>query len=213
MAHQTIHPRILYFGTPVVILSTMNPDGTPNLAPMSSAWWLGQHSMLGLSTRGQTWANLMRTRECVLNLPSVAQVDGVDRLALTTGRDPVPDYKVRMGVALVRDKFARAGWTPQPSELVSPPRVLECPVQLEAEVVAMHVLGTGDGTLGAIEVRMRRVHVDEALLVDGSPNHIDPDKWRPLIMSFCEFYGVGDRVHDSRLAAAFPGAAPRRPAA
>ena len=46
--HKTIEPTILYFGTPVALVSTMNADGTPNLAPMSSAWWLGWSCMLGL---------------------------------------------------------------------------------------------------------------------------------------------------------------------
>jgi flavin reductase (DIM6/NTAB) family NADH-FMN oxidoreductase RutF len=35
--HTSIEPGILYFGTPVVLISTINPDGTANLAPMSSA--------------------------------------------------------------------------------------------------------------------------------------------------------------------------------
>ncbi|HEX9231535.1 MAG TPA: hypothetical protein VF869_06485 [Jatrophihabitantaceae bacterium] len=35
--HVTIAPSILYFGTPVVLISTENADSTPNLAPMSSA--------------------------------------------------------------------------------------------------------------------------------------------------------------------------------
>jgi DNA mismatch endonuclease (patch repair protein) len=29
---------------------------------------------------------------------------------------------------------------------------------------------------------------------------IDPDKWRPLVMSFAQFYGLGDRVQPSKLA-------------
>lgn len=37
LAHTVIEPNILYFGTPVVLISTENADGTPNLAPMSSA--------------------------------------------------------------------------------------------------------------------------------------------------------------------------------
>src|SRR5437016_7801839 len=45
--HKTIEPTILYFGTPVALISTLNQDGTPNLAPMSSAWWLGWSCMLG----------------------------------------------------------------------------------------------------------------------------------------------------------------------
>lgn len=36
--HRTIEPTTLYFGTPVALISTLNPDGSPNLAPMSSAW-------------------------------------------------------------------------------------------------------------------------------------------------------------------------------
>jgi hypothetical protein len=35
---------------------------------------------------------------------------------------------------------------------------------------------------------------------DPARPHIDPVKWRPLIMSFCRFFGVGDEVHPSRLA-------------
>ena len=79
--HKTIEPTILYFGTPVVLISTVNPDGSPNLAPMSSAWWLGWSCMLGLGQMGQTSDNLMRTRECVINLPSEDQVTHVDYVA------------------------------------------------------------------------------------------------------------------------------------
>ena len=53
-----LSPRILYMGTPVVLVSTMNEEGTPNLAPMSSAWALGWTMMLGLGRTGQTLANL-----------------------------------------------------------------------------------------------------------------------------------------------------------
>src|SRR5579864_9182300 len=40
----------------------------------------------------------------------------------------------------------------------------------------------------AVEVHIVRLHVDEALLMgDASRPYIDPEKWRPLIMSFCRF--------------------------
>jgi flavin reductase (DIM6/NTAB) family NADH-FMN oxidoreductase RutF len=71
--HKTIEPTILYFGTPVALISTLNADGSANLAPMSSAWWLGWSCMLGLGQMGQTSDNLIRTRECVINLPSQDQ--------------------------------------------------------------------------------------------------------------------------------------------
>jgi hypothetical protein len=46
--HRIIAPSILYFGKPVVLISTCNADGSANLAPMSSAWALVQAIMLGL---------------------------------------------------------------------------------------------------------------------------------------------------------------------
>jgi hypothetical protein len=52
-----------------------------------------------------------------------------------------------------------------------------------------------------VEVHIVKLHVDESLLAgDGPRPHIDADRWRPLIMSFCRFYGIGDEVHPSRLA-------------
>lgn len=202
--HKTIDPAILYFGTPVVLVSTLNPDGTPNLAPMSSAWWLGWSCMLGFGARSQTPANLLRTGECVLNLPSVAQVSAVDRLARTTGSNPVPPHKVAMGYEYEPDKFGVAGLTPVPALSVQPPRVAECPVQLEAVLAASHPLAADDpdrqGKLVGLEVRIVKVHVEESLHLEGAADRIDPEKWRPLLMSFCHFYGLGPRLHPSRLA-------------
>lgn len=199
--HIPLEPSILYFGTPVVLLSTRNEDGTTNLAPMSSAWWLGWNCMLGLGQKGHTAQNLMRERECVLNLPSVAQVASVNRLARLTGSDPVPPHKQAMGYRHERDKFGVAGLTAQASELIGAPRVLECPVQLEAVLEATYPFGNRpDKACGAyaFEVRVVRAHVDTSLVMDG--NRIDPDAWRPLMMSFGQFYGLGERVHPSTLA-------------
>jgi Conserved protein/domain typically associated with flavoprotein oxygenases, DIM6/NTAB family len=38
---KTIEPKILYFGTPVTLVSSLNEDGATNLAPISSFWALG----------------------------------------------------------------------------------------------------------------------------------------------------------------------------
>ncbi len=201
--HRVIQPKMLYFGTPVVLISTVNEDGSPNLAPMSSAWWLGQSCMLGLSRRSQTAENLRRERSCVLNLPSAAMVDVVDRLALTTGRDPVPEYKAKMGYRFESDKFGLAGLTPKPSDLVAAPRIAECPIHLEARIEAIHDLGDPAAHLAAFEASILRVHLDEDLIQAGTNTHIDAQKWRPLIMSLCEFFGLGGKLRPSRLAEAW----------
>jgi flavin reductase (DIM6/NTAB) family NADH-FMN oxidoreductase RutF len=203
--HQESRPAILYFGTPVVLISTVNEDGSYNLAPMSSAWWLGWRCMLGLSAGSKTSENMLRTGECVLNLPSVSEVEAVNRLARTTGSDPVPDGKLRRGYRHVRDKFGLAGLTPVPAATVAVPRVLECPVQLEAKVIAAHGLAEDDikmrGRLFAFEVRIRRVFIEEKILFEDDCDRIDPDKWRPLLMSFQHFYGLAPhRLQASELA-------------
>ena len=196
--HRTIDPTILYFGTPVALISTLNEDGSANLAPMSSCWWLGWTAMLGLGSMGQTSDNLIRGRECVSNLPSVDQVSAVDRLALTTGKDPVPEKKRAWGYRFEREKFAEAGFTPLASDTVAPPRALECPVQLEG-IVHHHRPFGKNVSANVFEVHITRLHVDEAIL-EPNGRHIDPARWRPLVMSFCRFFGLGDEVHPSRLA-------------
>lgn len=198
--HKVIEPKILYFGTPVVLISTLNEDGSPNLAPMSSAWWLDQSCMLGMSMRSKTVQNLLRERQCVLNLPSEDLVAAVNRLALTTGSNPVPAYKTAMGYRHEPDKFAVAHLTPAPSDLVKPPRVAECPVQLEALIEQVNTFGDPEDHTAAIEARIVRVHIEESILVPGKENYIDPEQWSPLIMNFCEFFGLSARLHPSRLA-------------
>jgi flavin reductase (DIM6/NTAB) family NADH-FMN oxidoreductase RutF len=202
--HHVSNPSILYFGTPVVLVSTLNEDGTSNLAPISSVFWLGYRCMIGVSAASKTAENLLRTRECVLNLPSVEQVAGVNRLALTTGSDPVPAGKASRGYRHEPDKWRRSGFTPLPSSLVDTPRIYECPVQLEASLAAIHPIGADAGAANirilSFELKIIRVHLHESILVDGQPNHVDPDKWRPLMMSFQQFYGLGERVHSSTLA-------------
>ena len=195
--HMIIDPPILYFGTPVVLISTENDDGGANLAPMSSAWWLGDRCLLGLAAESCTTENLLRRGECVLNLPSAALVDHVDRIARTTGSDPVPAGKRRRGYRHVRDKFRAAGLTPIGSDLVRPPRAAECPVQMEATLRDAHEVGPHGRAL-ALEVAVERVHADPEIVPE--PDRIDPDAWRPLIMSFQQFYGLGaGRLRPSEL--------------
>ena len=197
--HRTIDPTILYFGTPVALISTLNEDGSANLAPMSSAWWLGWTCMLGLGQMSKTSENLIRSHECVINLPSSSMAHFVDRLAMTTGADPVPARKAAWGYRHEHDKFGLAGLTEVPSLTVGAPRVAECPVQMEGVVHDYRPFGKNVAAY-AFEVHIERLHVDEAILEPDSERHIDPEAWRPLLMSFCRFFGMGAEVHPSKLA-------------
>ncbi|KAI0205265.1 hypothetical protein F4808DRAFT_411093 [Astrocystis sublimbata] len=202
--HTVISPAILYWGTPVVLITSENEDGSSNISPMSSAWWLGHSCMLGLDASSKTTENILRTNECVLNLPSDSMAGYVNKLACTTGSNPVPGSKISRNYEFVKDKWTRAGLNPQPSSFIAPPRIAECPVQMECQVVQVNGLRKDlpdrAGVLLAIEVRVLRVHVLQSLRMEGHANRVDPHKWRPLIMSFQELYGLsGGKVTTSTL--------------
>jgi flavin reductase (DIM6/NTAB) family NADH-FMN oxidoreductase RutF len=193
MPHVTITPTILYFGTPVVLLSTENEDGSFNLAPMSSAWALGQVIVLGLGAEGQTAQNLRSRPDLVINVPEPAQWQAVERLAPLTGRSPVPEHK-RGAFRFEPGKFAAAGLRPERSELIRPPRVAECPLQLEARAVEVQPAARGEFLI--IQAQVLRVHADPCIVVPGS-QHIDPARWSPLIYNFRHYYGLGAELGHS----------------
>ncbi|MFI8849835.1 flavin reductase family protein [Streptomyces sp. NPDC053499] len=192
-AHVEIEPSILYFGTPVVLLSTENEDGSFNLAPISSAWALGQTVVLGLGREGQTAYNLGVRPDLVINLPAPAQWPAVERLAPLTGRHPVPATKPA-GCRFEPDKFAAAGLTGEPSQLVRPPRVAECPLQLEAR--AERVRPDVAGGFVIVEAAVCKVHADPGIVVPGT-DHIDPAAWSPLVYNFRHYFGLGPELGHS----------------
>lgn len=201
--HKIAEPAILYFGTPVVLIGTTNENDTYNLAPMSSVFWLGWRCIIGMAASSQTTKNILRTGECVLNLPSANQAAAVNKLARTTGVNPVPESKLRKGYYYEPDKFEKAGLTYMQADLLKAPLATECHVQLEAVVAAIHSLAEEDaamrGRIMIIELRIVRIHIEESILMKENPNRVDPDKWRPLIMSFQKFYGLGSELHHSIL--------------
>lgn len=197
-------PNILYFGTPVVLIGSSNEDGSYNVAPMSSVFWLGWRCVIGLAAASQTTQNILRTGECVLNLAAAKNVAAVNKLARTTASNPVPVGKQQKGYFYEPNKFERAGLTAMPADLVTAPLVNECDVQLEAKLVHARSLAEDDevmkGRIMTFELQVIRVHLDDSILMDGHTNRVDPDKWKPLIMSFQKFYSTGDELHHSTLA-------------
>lgn len=186
-----IRPKILYFGTPVVLLSTLNEDGTTNLAPMSSAWALGWRLVLGLGTSGKSYENLERHPEVVMNLPGPLLWRSVESLASLTGKHPVPEEKMAMGFRHAKDKFEAAGLTALPSVRVQPRRAAECPLQIEGEVLEIHRRDR-DPDVAIVEVQAVRVHAHAAVVRDG--DHVDPRAWSPLIYNFRHYHGLAPEL-------------------
>jgi flavin reductase (DIM6/NTAB) family NADH-FMN oxidoreductase RutF len=191
----TITPEILYFGTPVAVISSLNSDGTTNLAAMSSFWALGDRFMLGLTRFGQTWANLAHTAECVLNMPSPREWKYVERLGHTTGRSELTDYHRSAGIAYAEDKFAASGFTPMLSERVAPLRVAECPVQIEARILAINA-ASDDAPFAYVEVQKLLVHAERRVL-NAPGTRFAIESWSPLFYLFRHYYGKGAHLGKS----------------
>ena len=187
---RTVKPKVLYYGTPVVLLTTRNEDGASNITPMSSAWALGNRIVLGLGEGGKGLENLRRHGECVVNLPDPSLWEQVEALAPLTGTSPVPAQKAQQ-FRYEKNKFQAAGLTAIAAQHVTPARIAECPIQIEARVVDLRM--TGDPVrFGIIEVEAIVVHAHEGIVI--SESHIDPLRWSPLIYNFRHYFGLGDEL-------------------
>jgi flavin reductase (DIM6/NTAB) family NADH-FMN oxidoreductase RutF len=131
--------------------------------------------------------------ECVINLPSPEMWQQVEKLAPLTGKNPVPEIKARQ-FRFEKDKFGAAGLASIASELVTPLRAADCPIQMEARVNRLHPMGGQKlGQLGggiAAEVEILRVHASEEFIQ--RENYIDPAKWSPLIYNFRHYFRLAE---------------------
>ncbi|HEY4196528.1 MAG TPA: flavin reductase family protein [Mucilaginibacter sp.] len=188
---KTIQPKILYFGTPVALITTIDAHGHPNIGPMSSVWALGYKLVLGLGCDGKTFENLLGQKECVVNVPSPGLHQHIERIAKLTGMNPVPEDKKHI-YRYDPDKFATGGFSAIESEVVKPPAIADCPIQLEAVLEQYSIIDVapdGSPDVAAVTVRVVNVRVHENLVT--GTDHINHDLWSPLIYNFRHYYGLG----------------------
>jgi len=191
---KSIEPAILYFGTPVALISTVDENNEANIGPVSSVWALGRTLVIGLECGSKTYQNLVKQGECVVNIPAAYLFDKVERIATLTGAQPIPDYK-KARYQYESDKFRAGGFTRLASDVVAPPRIEECSIHFEAVLKNKMVIEDDpveQGPIAALEVRVVKIHVDESLVI--KDNHINPEKWEPLIYNFRHYFGLGKEL-------------------
>jgi flavin reductase (DIM6/NTAB) family NADH-FMN oxidoreductase RutF len=157
---------------PIAFVSTLSPDGIPNVAPFSFFTGVSANppvicfSPMIRGSDGKkkdTLNNIETTREFVVNIVS-------------------EDFAVPMNICSTEfppevNEFQQSGLTPVPSDLVKPPRVKESKINLECgllEVVHVSPKPLG-GSLVLGEVLC--FHVVDSLWED---YRIDPDKLKPI---------------------------------
>lgn len=119
-AYQLLEPG------PVIMVTTVDKKGNPNIMTMS---W---HTMIDfmppilgivMSDQNYSFELLKKTKECVINIPTVALVKQAVGVGNCTG-------------ATV-DKFKKFALTPVPAKHVQPPLIAECYAHLECRVIDM----------------------------------------------------------------------------
>ena len=110
----------------------------------------------------------------------------------------MPEYKAALGYRYVPDKFGCAGLTPLRSLQVAPPRIAECPLQMEARLLVAHQAQTADARepppdFCILETRVVQTHAHRDIVIDGT-QHVDTSSWQPLLYVFRHYFGTGARL-------------------
>jgi flavin reductase (DIM6/NTAB) family NADH-FMN oxidoreductase RutF len=157
----TILPR------PIAWVSTVSPDGVPNLAPFSFFTGIAANPLSlcfapvndRTGRKKDTLVNVEATKQFVVNLASESNAEKMNQ---TSASYPY-------GVS----EFEKAGVTPLPSLKVKPPRVKESLVSMECELI--QVVTLADGPLGGNLVigRLVHFHCDDSVWNGGRIRHQD----------------------------------------
>jgi len=154
---------------PIAFASTIDKNGNPNLAPFSFFNVFSSNPPIAIFSparsgrTGQTkhtHDNIKEVPEVVIN---VVNYNMVQQTSLASTEYP-------KGV----NEFAKAGFTPIPSEMVKPFRVKESPAQLECKVKEVIELGDHGGAGNLIICEVVLMHVSEDVL--DANQQIDPSK-------------------------------------
>lgn len=117
---------------------------------------------------------LLETKEFVINLPSANLVKAVDFCGVRSGKD--------------LDKFKEMHLTPIPSEKVSAPLILECPLQLECKITDCVDLGTH--TMFVADI----VGMDVAESCINKDGKLEIEKCNLLAFAHGEYFTLGKKV-------------------
>lgn len=176
---------------PICFASTLDSEGTPNLAPFSFFNVFGSNPPILVfsparrvrdNTVKHTLENIYATKEVVVN---VVNYDMVQQTNLASCEYP-------KGV----DEFVKAGFTPLASEFVKPFRVKESPAQLECKVLQVIETGQNGGAGNLIICEIVCMHIDDRVLNEDAK--IDPHKIDLVARMGGDFYcrASGSAVFD-----------------
>ena len=157
---------------PIGWISTISEDGINNLAPFSYFNAVGDdppHIMFSTvhsnNLNKDTLNNVLATKQFVVNMVTEDLAEQMNRTS-----QPIPANE---------SEFELAGLTPIASSLVLPPRVKECKITMECEMVHHYQLEnskTGGATIVIGKIVL--FHIDESVLLDNYK--INLETYKPI---------------------------------
>ena len=157
---------------PIAFVSTLSPEGIPNLAPFSFFTAVSANPPVicfcpmrrrGTLPHKDTLHNITITREFVVNIVSE---EFAEKMNITSAEFP-PNI----------NEFEAAGLTAVASDLVKPPRVKESHVHMECKLYFWVEVGGVEGSGSLVVGEVVRFHVDDRYFNDFK---IDPDLLKPV---------------------------------
>ena len=170
---------------PIAWVSTVDKDGTPNLAPFSFFNLVSSSPpILVVAPGGRRGAGEKDTLANVREVPELVHhvVDEARAEAMNATSAELPH-----GV----DEAAHADLETMPSDLVRPRRLASAAVAMEARVTQIVPVGEGS-SYHLILARVVKVHVRADLL--GPDGRIDPERLRPIARLGGDAYTTLGRV-------------------
>ncbi|MDX1332834.1 MAG: flavin reductase family protein [Robiginitalea sp.] len=154
---------------PIAFASTVDAEGNPNLSPFSFFNVFSANPPVLIfsparrvrdNTTKHTLENVLETREVVINVVTYPMVQQMSLASTEYDR----------GV----NEFEKAGFTMVASEMVTPCRVGESPVQFECRVTKVEALGEEGGAGNLVFSEVVRMHLKKEVL--DNEDRLDPAK-------------------------------------
>lgn len=168
-----------FYPWPVSLVTAAEPEGSGNIITIgASCVCSSSPPTIGIAIKQLRYSYdlIISAGDFGVNLPGPELVYETDFCGTHSGRE--------------MDKFAEAGLTPQPAEIISAPLIKECPVSIECEITAEVSLGSHEWVIG----EMVAVSVDEALLDD--EGRFDPGPEAALFCFGGDYRRVGEKLQD-----------------
>ena len=167
---------------PIAFVSTIDKSGNKNLSPFSFFNVFSVNPPILVfspvrrmrnNTSKHTLDNVLQLKECVISLVTE---DIAQQVSLSSC-----DFDSET------NEFEKAGFTEIKSDLVSPPRVKESPINFECKINEVIPLGEEGGAGSLVLCEVLKIHIDETVL--DKNNAIDPLKLNIVSRLGSNWYG------------------------